>query len=71
MAVSIGEFGATSFLSRSSAGFTAPMAVFRLLGRPGTSLRGQALALSVIIGLLVAVLAALLERTRGDEVTLL
>ncbi len=70
-AVSIGEFGATSFLARSDTAFTAPLAVFRLLSRPGAVLRGQALALSVIIGLLVAVLAAVLERRRGDSVTLL
>lgn len=71
MAVSIGEFGATSFLSRSEDAFTAPLAVFRLLSRPGASLRGQALALSVLIGVVVAFLAALLERRRRDDVTLL
>lgn len=71
VAVSIGEFGATSFLSRGDTAFTAPLAVFRLLSRPGATLRGQALALSVIIGLLVAALAALLERRRSGAVTLL
>lgn len=64
-AVSVGEFGATSFLARGPSGFTAPLAVFRLLGRPGDILRGQAMALSVVIGLIVGLVALVLER-RGD-----
>ncbi len=70
-AVSIGEFGATSFLARGRSSFTAPMAVFRLLSQPGQLLRGQALALSVVIGLTVALLALVLERRRRDSVSLL
>lgn len=70
-AVSLGEFGATTFISRSSTTFTAPLAIFRLLGQPGESPRGQAMALSVVVGVLVAVLAALLERRRGEEAVLL
>ncbi len=63
-AVSIGEFGATSFLGRGRETFTAPLAVFRLLSNPGPALRGQALALSVIIGVVVAILAVMLEARR-------
>ena len=70
-AVSIGEFGATSFLARGEDSFTAPLAVFRLVSQPGAVLRGQALALSVIIGVLVATIAALIEWRRSDGVTLL
>lgn len=70
-AVSIGEFGATSFLARGDASFTAPLAVFRLLSQPGQVLRGQALALSVVIGIVVAAIATLLERRRQDAVSLL
>ena len=70
-AVSLGEFGATSFLSRSDAAFTAPLAVFRLVSQPGAALRGQALALSVVVGLMVAGLAAVIEWRRRDGVTLL
>ncbi len=70
-AVSLGEFGATSFLARGEASFTAPLAIFRLLSTPGAALRGQALALSVVVGLLVALLAAGLERRRASEVSLL
>ncbi|MEM9135693.1 MAG: ABC transporter permease subunit [Actinomycetota bacterium] len=70
-AVSIGEFGATSFLARGAASFTAPLAVFRLISQPGAALRGQALALSVVIGLVVAVIAAVIEWRRPQGVTLL
>ncbi len=64
IAVSLGEFGATSFISRGAGSFTAPLAVFRLLSQPGQELRGQAMAISVIIGLVVGATAALLERGR-------
>ncbi len=70
-AVSIGEFGATSFLARGEDSFTAPMAIFRLLSNPGQQLRGQALALSVVIGILVAMLAAAIELRRDEGVSLL
>ncbi len=67
-AVSLGEFGATSFLARSDTAFTAPLAIFRLLSQPGDLLRGRALALSVVLGILVAMVAALAE-WRRDEAT--
>jgi thiamine transport system permease protein len=70
-AVSLGEFGATSFLGRGQESFTAPLAIFRLLSNPGQQLRGQALALSVVIGVLVAGLAALIEFRRNEGVSLL
>ncbi len=70
-AVSRGEFGATSVLARGEDSFTAPLAVFRLLSNPGEQLRGQAMALSVVIGILVAGLAAAIEVRRGEGVTLL
>ena len=54
-AVSLGEFGATSFIPRSPETLTAPWALYRLLGMPGDALRGQAMALAV---LLMAVIAA-------------
>lgn len=55
-AVSLGEFGATSFLTRR-ASETLPIAIARLLGRTGDVLQAQAYALSTI--LLVVTLAAL------------
>ncbi|MEM9564028.1 MAG: iron ABC transporter permease [Actinomycetota bacterium] len=70
-AVSIGEFGATSFLGRGEASFTAPLAIFRLLSNPGETLRGQALALSVVVGVVVALVAAAMEWRRQPGVTVL
>ena len=54
-AISLGEFGATSFLPRRADTLTGPQAIFRLLGTPGDLLRGQAMALSVVLALAVAV----------------
>lgn len=65
-AVSMGEFGATSFISRGSNTFTAPQAIFRLLSQPGDSIRGQAMALSVVVGVVVAIMGAVLERRRTE-----
>lgn len=70
-AISMGEFGATSFLSRGDNSFTAPLAIFRLLSQPGDLLRGRALALSVVLGAVVAVLAAVLERRRSGSAVVL
>ncbi len=53
-AVSLGEFGATSFVPRRPETLTAPLALFRLLGTPGTALRGQAMALAVVLMALTA-----------------
>ena len=58
-AISLGEFGATSFLSRSG-GETLPIAIEQLLGRTGTTLQAQGYVLAtllaaVTIGLVVAV----------------
>lgn len=71
VAVSMGEFGATSFLGRGQGTFTAPLAIFRLLSQPGAAVRGQALALSVVVGAVVAVLAGLLELRRDRSVSAL
>ena len=54
-AVSLGEFGATSFIPRRPETLTAPLALFRLLGTPGEALRGQAMALAVVLMALTAV----------------
>lgn len=48
MAVSIGEFGATSILARRTTE-TLPVAIARLLGRPGDVLQAQGYALSTIL----------------------
>lgn len=52
----LGEFGATVFVARRTSP-TVPVAIERLLSRPGQSGFGQAMALSVLLGVLcVAVL---------------
>lgn len=55
--ISLGEFGATSFLSRPDLP-TMPIAIFRYLGLPGSLNYGQAMAMAVII-LLVCVVSML------------
>jgi thiamine transport system permease protein len=61
-AVSIGEFGATAFIARPATP-TLPIAIFRLLGRPGTL--GHAMALSVLLMALTAVAVMVIESVRG------
>ncbi|MFB7514302.1 ABC transporter permease [Streptomyces sp. NPDC056144] len=65
-AVSLGEFGATVFIARPDAP-TLPVAVARLLGRPGELNYGQAMALSTILMVVCAVSLLLLERLRTDR----
>ena len=71
-AVSLGEFGATSFLPRHPDRLTAPLALFRLLGTPGEALRGQAMALAVVLMVLTAASVLAIEgwgrrgAVRGD-----
>lgn len=62
-AVSLGEFGATSFLSRPDRP-TLPVVIFRLIGRPGAENLGMAFAACVLLGLLTAGVMALAERLR-------
>ncbi|MFI1400279.1 ABC transporter permease [Streptomyces sp. NPDC020681] len=65
-AVSLGEFGATVFIARPD-NPTLPVAVARLLGRPGELNYGQAMALSTILMLVCAAALLLLERMRTDK----
>ncbi|MER7832062.1 iron ABC transporter permease [Streptomyces sp. NPDC095602] len=65
-AVSLGEFGATVFIARADQP-TLPVAVARLLGRPGELNYGQAMALSTILMVVCAVALLLLERVRVDR----
>ena len=60
-AVSLGEFGATSFIPRRPETLTAPLALFRLLGTPGEALRGQAMALAVALMALTAVAVFIMD----------
>ena len=64
-AVSLGEFGATSFLARPDAP-TLPVVIFRLIGRPGAQSYGMALAASVVLAVITAGIMAVAERLRGS-----
>jgi thiamine transport system permease protein len=63
-AVSLGEFGATSFLARTDAP-TVPVLIGRLLSRPGDANVGQAAALSVLLVVVTGAAMALTERWRA------
>ncbi|MFF0205004.1 ABC transporter permease [Streptomyces sp. NPDC005017] len=60
-AVSLGEFGATVFIARAD-NPTLPVAVARLLSRPGDLNYGQAMALSTILMVVCATALLLLEK---------
>jgi thiamine transport system permease protein len=62
-AVSLGEFGATSFLARPERP-TLPVVIYQLMSRPGESSFGMAVAASVVLGLLTAAVMTLVERLR-------
>lgn len=64
-AVSLGEFGATSFLVRPERP-TVPVMIYDLLGSPGPDNAGMALAASVVLAVLTTTALALVERLRPD-----
>ena len=61
--ISMGEFGASLFVVRPSAP-TMPFVIFRLLGQPGASNFGQALAMSSLLMLVCAVSFVAIESAR-------
>jgi len=67
--VSMGEFGATSFIVRPNSGYlTIPIAIERFLGQPGALNLGQALAMSTILMLVTAVGFIAIERFRVADI---
>ena len=62
-AVSLGEFGATSFLARPDRP-TLPVVIYQLISRPGAENYGMALAASVVLGVLTVLVMAAVERLR-------
>jgi len=66
-AISLGEFGATSFVGRRSDLLTVPLAIQRLLGTPGDLLRGQAMALSVVLMIVTAVVVFIGDRLHPNS----
>lgn len=65
-AVSLGEFGATTVIARADTP-TVPVAIDRLLGRPGAVNAGQAFALSVVLMVLTAAAVLVVDRARGRD----
>jgi len=66
-AVSLGEFGATSFLARPERP-TLPVVIYQLVSRPGEANFGMALAASVLLGAVTVVVMAVVERLRLGSV---
>lgn len=65
-AISLGEFGATTFLTRSGRE-TLPIAIDRLLSRAGQIPRAQAFALATILLVVTGAIAAFADRTINRE----
>lgn len=64
--ISLGEFGATSFVARPVSA-TIPTMIFRLLSRPGQTSFGMAMALSVVLALLTAGVVMAIDRAKFGE----
>ena len=62
-AVSLGEFGATSFIVRAEVP-TLPVVIYRLIGSPGELNYGTAMAASVVLAAATALVILLVERLR-------
>lgn len=63
LAVSLGEFGATSFLARAERP-TLPVVIYQLISRPGAEGYGTALAASVLLGAVTVAVMTVVERLR-------
>jgi thiamine transport system permease protein len=66
-AVALGEFGATSFLSRPDRP-TLPVVIYRLVGLPGGDNFGMAIAASVVLAAVTVAVIAAVERLRTGTV---
>jgi thiamine transport system permease protein len=66
-AISLGEFGATSFIARPNRP-TLPVMIYRLLGQPGAQNFGAAMAASTILMALTAIAVLGIERFRVGEI---
>ncbi|WP_183094197.1 ABC transporter permease [Nocardioides stalactiti] len=69
-AVSLGEFGATSFIVRAEVP-TLPVVIYRLIGSPGELNYGTAMAASVVLAGATALVILLVERLRVPGVGVL
>jgi thiamine transport system permease protein len=67
--VSMGEFGATSFIARPNSGYlTLPIAIQRYLSQPGALNFGQAMAMSAILMAVCTVGFIAIERFRYADI---
>jgi thiamine transport system permease protein len=66
-AVSLGEFGATSFLARPEDP-TLPVLVYQLVSRPGAESFGAGLAAAVVLGAVTSAVVVAVERLRPPGV---
>lgn len=66
-AVSLGEFGATAFLSRPERP-TLPVVIYQLISRPGPDNLGMALAASVVLAVVTVAIMGVVERLRVGSV---
>jgi thiamine transport system permease protein len=66
LAISLGEFGATSFIVRPDT-LTIPTMIFRLLGRPGSVTYAGAMAASVVLMAATAGLILAVDRLRAAD----
>jgi thiamine transport system permease protein len=67
-AISLGEFGATSLLSRSG-GETMPIAIEALLGRTGSALQAQGFVLATLLAAATVILVVVVERLQTPRST--
>lgn len=63
--ISLGEFGATSFLARPDRP-TLPVAIYRFLSQPGAMNYGQAMAMATLLMLVCALAIGLLDRLQVE-----
>ena len=65
--VSLGEFGATSFVARPNTA-TMPIMIFRLLSRPGPTSLAMAMALAVVLAVVTAAVVLWIDRLQVGEI---
>ena len=65
--ISLGEFGATSFVARPAT-TTMPVMIFRLLSRPGPASFGMAMALSVVLVAMTAAVVLWIDRLEVGDI---
>lgn len=65
--ISLGEFGATSFVARPNT-TTMPVMIYRLLSRPGETSFGMAMAMAVVLASVTAAIVLWIDRSEAGGV---